>query len=427
MNVSDMAAPGIRLYYNGSKQEVEIPASCAVEIVKPKIIHPSMGEDDIIQAALEHPTDSISLSNFIEENNSFLLVLNDHARATPTSKILKHVLPLLAGKKFGVIIASGTHELPSEEDLRNLILGEFYDELRKRLVFHDSKNDEFLNLGETQRGTPILVNKIVSEYEAFIPINSIEPHYFAGFTGGRKSLLPGICAFETIEKNHGMALLDESRLMALHGNPLHEDFEEATRVIIESHPTFAINVVFDGAHNIAGVFAGNIFTQLYKGAELAKEIYSPLVNQSPDVVISVVHSPLDQNLYQAQKGFESCLLTLKPGGILILVASCYDGIGPEDYAQMLQSGESPKDLADKFEEIKVNYKLGWHKVGSIPPFLADRELWMVTLLDKSNLDRMFIKGFDSLQDAVDYAVAEKGENCRFLIVEDSANVCPILR
>ncbi len=422
-----MAAPEIELYYNGSKQEVKIPASCTVEIIRPKVIHTSMGEDEIIQTALDHPTDSISLSKFIEENDSFLLILNDHARATPTPKILKHVLPLLAGKEFGVIIASGTHGLPTEEDLKNQILGEFYDDLRKQLIFHDSKNDDFLNLGETSRGTPILVNKIISEYEAFIPINSIEPHYFAGFTGGRKSLIPGICAFEAIEKNHSMALLDEARMLALRGNPLHEDFEEAAGVIIEGHPTFAINVVFDGAHNIAGVFAGNIFTQLYKGAELAKDIYSPIVNQSPDVVISVVHSPLDQNLYQAQKGFESCLLTLQPGGILILVASCYDGIGPDDYAQMLQSGKSPSDLAAKFEEIKVNYKLGWHKVGSIPPFLAERELWMVTRLDKTNLDRMFIKGFDSIQEAVDNAVAEKGQDCRFLIVEDSANVCPTHR
>ena len=422
-----MAATKLRLYYNSSKQEVKIPASCTVEIVRPKVIHSVIDEDDIIRTAFDHPTDSISLSNFIEKYDSFLLVLNDHARATPTPKILKHVLPLLAGKEFGVIIASGTHGLPTEEDLKNQILGEFYDELRKRLVFHDSKNDDFLDLGKTRRGTPILVNKIVSEYDAFIPINSIEPHYFAGFTGGRKSFLPGISAYESIEKNHSMALLEEARIMALRGNPLHEDLEEAAKVIIEGHPTFAINVVLDGAHNIAGVFAGNIFKQFYKGTELAKEIYSPNVNQSPDVVISVVHSPLDQNLYQAQKGFESCLLTLSPGGILILVASCYDGIGPEDYAQMLHSGKSPSDLAAKYEEIKMNYKLGWHKVGSIPPFLADKELWMVTLLDKSSLDRMFIKGFDSLQEAVDHAVAEKGQDCRFLVVEDSANVCPILR
>jgi len=421
-----MVAPRLRLYYNGSKQEVEIPASCTVEVVRPKVISTPMNENDIIETAFKYPTDSISLSNFIEKYDSFLLVLNDHARSTPTPKILKHVLPLLVGKKFGVIVASGTHVLPSEEDLRNQILGDFYDELRKRLVFHDSKNDDFLNLGKTRRGTPILVNKIVSEYEAFIPINSIEPHYFAGFTGGRKSFLPGISAYESIEKNHSMALLDEARIMALHGNPLHEDLEEAARVIVEGHPTFAINVVLDGAHNIAGVFAGNIFKQFYKGTELAKEIYSPNVNQIPDVVISVVHSPLDQNLYQAQKGFESCLLTLRPGGILILAASCYDGIGPKDYAQMLQSGKSPSDLAAKYEEIKVNYKLGWHKVGSIPPFLADKELWMVTLLDKSSLDRMFIKGFDSLQEAVDYAVVKKGQDCKFLVVEDSANVCPIL-
>jgi nickel-dependent lactate racemase len=415
------------IYYNGFNEGVQIPDSCQVEVVEPKVVKRTASEDDLIRGAIGNPIDAKPLKEFIDENESFLVIVNDHARPTPTPKILKHVMPLLRGKRFGFIVACGTHGPPSEDDLRNLILGEFYDELREDLTIHDAKTADFVNLGKTSKGTSIDINKIINEYQAFIPINSIEPHYFAGFTGGRKSFLPGISAYESIEENHSMALLEESKIMALKGNPLHEDFEEATRIILEDRPTFAINVVLDGEHNIVGAFSGEIFKQLYEGAKLAEEIYSPVAETTPDVLVSVVHSPLDQNLYQAQKGFESCLLAVKPGGILILVASCYDGIGPDDYTEMLQSGSSPEDLAAKFEEIKVNYQLGWHKVGSIPPFLIDKDLWMVTKLEQDSLDRMFIKGFKTAQEAIDAAIAKKGPNINFLVVKDSGNVCPRIK
>jgi len=412
------------IYYNGSNEEIEIPDSCQVEVVEPKVVKLAASEENLILTAINYPIESKSLKDFIDENESFLVIVNDHARPTPTPKILKHVMPLLRGKRFGFVVACGTHDPPSEEDLRELILGEFYDELREDLVIHKSKSGDFIDFGKTSRGTPILVNKIAEEYKAFIPINSIEPHYFAGYTGGRKSFIPGISSYDTIEANHSMALLEETKIMALKDNPLHEDFEEGVRTILEGRPTFAINVVLDGDHNIVGAFGGDIFKQLYEGAKLAKEIYSPVVEKTPDVLISVVHSPFDQNLYQAQKGFENCLLAVKPRGIMILVASCYDGIGPDDYAGMLQSGSSPEDLAAKFEEIKVNYQLGWHKVGSIPPFLVDKELWMVTQLEQDSLDRMFFKGFKSVQKAIDAAIKKKGPNTTFLVVKDSANVCP---
>lgn len=414
------------IYYNGSDEKVEVPDSCHVEIVEPKVVKLDVSEDDLILGAVSNPVQSKPLKEFIDEYESFLVIVNDHARPTPTPKVLKHVMPLLREKRFGFIVACGTHNPPSEDDLRNLILGEFYDELREDLIIHDSKTAEFVDLGKTSRGTSILVNKIIENYQAFIPINSIEPHYFAGYTGGRKSFLPGISSYDSIEENHSMALLDESKIMALEGNPLHEDFEEATRIILEGRPTYAINVVLDGEHNIAGAYGGDIFKQLYMGAELAKEIYSPVAKTTPDVLVSVVHAPLDQNLYQAQKGFESCLLAVKPGGIMILVASCYDGVGPDDYAAMLQSGSSPEDLATKFEEIKVNYQLGWHKVGSIPPFIIDKELWMATRLEQDTLDKMFIRGFKNVQEAIDAAIEKKGPKIKFLVVKDSANVCPTI-
>ena len=223
-----------------------------------------------------------------------------------------------------------------------------------------------------------------------------------------------------------MALLEESKIMVLEGNPLAEDLEEAARIVVKGHPTFAVNVVLDGAQNIVTVVAGDIFKQLHEGAEVAQSIYSPVAKSVPDILISVVHAPLDQTLYQAQKGFENTRLAVGPGGIMILVAACYDGIGPEDYAGMLQSAESPEELSAKFEEIKVHYQLGWHKVGAIPPFLADREIWMVTEIDNDNLDRMFFRGFDSIQEAIDAAIERKGDSSNILIVKDSGMVCPAI-
>jgi nickel-dependent lactate racemase len=417
----------IRVYYDGHEIKSNAPNGCIVEEIEPLTLHTDKTEEEIITESLEHPISSPSLDKFLSKYDSILIIVNDHARATPTPKILKQVLPYLNGKRIGLIIASGTHPLPSEDDIKELVLGEFYSELRKSLVLHNSKaKEDFVAMGVTRRGTKIRVNKIIDEYDAIIAINSIEPHYFAGFTGGRKSFLPGISAYETVEANHSMALLDEARILSLKGNPLHEDLEEAVHFITKNHPTFGINVVLDGTHKVVGSFAGSIFEQLYKGAELAKKVYAPIITNPPDVLISVVHSPLDQNLYQAQKGFENCLLALKPGGIMILVASCYDGIGPDDYASMLQSSKTPEELAQRFEEIKKHYQLGWHKVGSIPAFLKDKELWMVTRLPERTLRRMFIRGFKSLQSAIDEALEKEGKESRILVVHDSANVCPVL-
>ena len=416
----------IELLYKGVQELVAIRDSHRVERVRPRTVDVHVTDENLIRNAIRAPIDSVSLQDFISSYKSFLIIVNDHARPTPTPKIIKVLLPFLENKKFKIVVASGTHKSPSEDDLRTLILGDFYDRLRKVTVLHDSKSGGFTTVGTTTRGTVVMLNGVINDFEGIIAINSIEPHYFAGFTGGRKSFLPGLAAYDTIEANHSMALLEESCIMNLKSNPLHLDLEEAAQMVAQNHPIFAINVVLDGTGKIAGAFAGDVVKQLYVGAKLATEIYSPTIENEPDILIAVVNPPLDQNLYQAQKGFENCRMTVKSGGIMILIASCYDGIGPKDYAEMLQSGQTVEELAMKFEQIKTNYQLGWHKVGSIPPFLVDKQLWIVSDIPKAVLSRMFIKGFSSIQDALDAAVREKGENTNILIIEDSASVCPTL-
>ena len=415
----------IKVYYDGGQRTISLPQNCHVETVKPMTVELEKTQDEIIAESLRAPIDSLTLEEFCSKYTSFLLILNDDARPTPTPRILSHVLPLIKGKDLGIVVACGTHPPPSEDDIKSIILGEHYESLRSRLKLHDAKGSSFTDMGTTTRGTRVSINSLVRDFDAIIAINSIEPHYFAGFTGGRKSFIPGIARYDTIEANHSMALLEEASIMHLNGNPLHEDLEEAARHVSEAVPTFAVNVVLDGSRRVAGAFAGNIISQLYVGAELARRLYSSAIEQLPDVLISVVHSPLDQTLYQAQKGFENCRHALRPGGIMILVASCHDGIGPTDYAGMMQSGSTVKDLADKFESAKKNYRLGWHKVGSIPGFLLNNQLWMVSRIGLAELARMHVRGFSDLQDAAYEALRLKGPNPRIVIVEDSGNVCPV--
>ncbi|TFG07518.1 nickel-dependent lactate racemase [Candidatus Thorarchaeota archaeon] len=415
----------MKVEYSGSEEEIEIPDTCNVNVVKPKSVETSKSESTMIRDALSDPIESVSFEEFTENHESFLVIVNDHARRTPTPVVLKEILPFLQDQEFKIIIASGTHARPSEEDIRELILGEFYDELRNSVILHSAKESEMFELGESSRGTPLRFNAIVNDFEAFIPINSIEPHYFAGFTGGRKSLFPGIAEYGTVEANHSMALLEEAQLLRLEGNPLHEDMEEAVRMLLEEHPTFAINIVQDGAGKVARVVAGDIFKQLYVGAETAREIYAPEIDRPAEIVLSVVHSPLDQDLYQGAKGFENTRMAVKDGGILILVAACPGGIGSEDYERMMTSAESVEEMYQKFLEVKEDYELGWHKVGSIPPFLDKNDLWIVTEMPEEKVCSMHMKGFDSVQAAIDAAIDKLGTDIDVLVVHDSGNVSPV--
>lgn len=414
------------ILYAGEETTVEIPDSCGVHVVEPQAVDIDKDAPNIIEEALESPIDAPRFEDFIDSHDSFLLIVNDYARRTPTPEILKVVLPYLEDKDFKIVVASGTHAKPTEKDLREQILGWFYDELKDRVVLHDCKNDEMVDYGETSRGTPLKFNKTITEFEAVIAINSIEPHYFAGYTGGRKSILPGIAEYMTVERNHSMALGERANVLRLKGNPLHEDMEEAVGKLVSDYPTFAINVIQDGEGRIVGAVAGDIFKQLYKGAELAEEIYAPSIDKKFDFLISVVYPPLDHDLYQGAKGFENTKMAVREGGIMALMVACPGGIGNEEYTEMMQCADSVEGLVERFKEMQEHYELGAHKIGSIPPFLANRELWMVTEMSQETVESINLKKAASLQAAVDKAYEKLGPEMDVLIVRDSGMVVPRL-
>jgi nickel-dependent lactate racemase len=258
-----------------------------------------------------------------------------------------------------------------------------------------------VDLGTTRNGTPILLNKRLFEVDRIIATGSVEPHYFAGFTGGRKAFLPGIAAYKTIQANHKQALSDAAHSLALEGNPVHEDMIDALPLI--KAPVFSLMTVLDKEQRLAAATAGDLIASFYAAVEIVRKIFCVRVPAKADIVVSVAKFPMDIDLYQSQKAIDNGAAALKDGGTLILVSICRDGIGDETYANLLASAQSP---ADALTRIREGYKLGYHKAAKMAAVSARATVQAVTELPAERLASMFIESAPSPQAALDEALAK---------------------
>ncbi|MDR1586236.1 MAG: nickel-dependent lactate racemase [Treponema sp.] len=398
----------VTLPYLNTTFPLEFPDENLLAIAEPNAFNASGSTEEILAEALAHTAGEgkgkgQSLDAFLSGCEKLLILVNDATRPTPTETILKSLLPAIkaAGidwKHCTILVATGAHRKPSEEEYRQ-ILGIYYDSLRNSCIAHDARNDdEMLDFGSTRNGTPILLNKRLFEAGRIIVTGSVEPHYFAGFTGGRKAFLPGIAAYRTIQENHKQALSPAARSLALEGNPVHEDMMDALPLI--KAPVFAIMTVLDKDQGVAAATAGDLMGSFLRAVDVAKKIFSVSVPAKADIVVSVAKFPMDIDLYQSQKAIDNGAAALKDGGTLILVSSCRDGIGDEAYANLLSSASSPADVMAK---IREGYKLGYHKAAKMAAISERAVISAVSELSEERLKSVFIHKEQTPQAALDEA------------------------
>ena len=401
---------------------LKLDRRCNVEVVSPKE-GKGRNEANLIKTAINNPTGIKPFPDFIRSCNKILIIVNDATRATPTRKIMKQIMPLMKKKDITVIVATGAHRAPTEEEYK-LILGEFYEELKERITYNDARNKIAMKFyGVTRRGTRVFVNNIIEKNDCLIVIGSTEPHYFAGFTGGRKGIVPGIATYETIEHNHSFAIHPDARILKLEGNPVHEDLTEATLLAVRDIPVFAINTVLDKNHNLYACTAGDLVKSHLESVKFAKEVFTVNVKSKADIVIAITNPPLDINLYQAQKSLENVRLVIRERGIIILVAKCPEGIGPRNFYDLLVSEKTPSEVIKK---IVNNYKLGYHKSGKLVTLLEKSLIYAVTELNASILEKIGMHKFSSLEEAIKDAIKKVERHpCDILFVKDAAMLVPI--
>ncbi len=405
----------IRLPYGKESIDVDLPESGIEAFIEPNEVS---GHIDAVQAvleALENPSGSGSFQNFLSAAGRLIVIVNDATRPTPTALILETVSDLLQASAAEFIIATGAHRAPAEEEL-GFIFGSTLERFRGKISVHDARTDEMFMLGTTSRGTEVLLNAKIKQADRILIIGSVEPHYFAGFTGGRKGLLPGVAAFSTIEQNHRLALLPGARTLALSGNPVHEDMLEACRMVDKN--IFSIMTVLDRRQQIYSVAAGGLNEAFSSAVEKALEVFAVPIERKADVVIACAKYPMDIDLYQSQKAIENAGLALKPGGTLVLVSACRDGVGDDTFSRLLSSCDKPEAV---FSKISEGYRLGYHKAARLAELSAQIRLMAYTGLDPEVLESIFIEPVADLQKLLDELI-EAGN--RIVIMPDASVTVP---
>ncbi|MHB8869386.1 MAG: nickel-dependent lactate racemase family protein [Thermoleophilia bacterium] len=352
---------------------------------------------------------------------TILVLVNDATRPTPSGRVIEIIADRFRGRDVEFMVATGAHKVPGETELEQIFGRAMRERFLDRISSHDARyQDDLVHLGETSRGTPVWVNKHLASATDVLLINSVEPHYFAGYTGGRKSIFPGVAGFETIQGNHKLALDPAADNLALEGNPVHEDMMEMMGMLSEKR-MYSIQMVLDHQHRIHQAYAGDLDESWRAAVDHADGHYVVDLSHRYDVVVAAAPYPMDYDLYQSQKALENGSLALKDGGVLILVSKCRHGIGDETFFNLMARASTPDEV---MASIVGDYVLGYHKAARLALIANRGEMWGVTSLPDEELEAAFIRPFPSVQKAVDSALARKGPDAKVLFLMDASITVP---
>jgi len=324
-----------------------------VSIHEPDIIEPSKA----YKAILKKPLGSLPLSKRLSSNDRVVIIVSDITRDVPTKDIFPYLMEELiqAGIKYKnitVLIALGVHRKNTIKEIESII-GKKWSECLRVKNHNAFDYNELVYLGNTSHKTPVWVNKEVVAADFCIAIGKIEPHEFAGFSGGSKSVLPGVCGEDTIKINHRPELIlhKNSKPGILTGNIIREDMNEAAKI---AGLDFIINVVLNKEGNLLAAFAGDPYIAHEEGCKFLKSFIKIEIDESPDIIITSPGKPLNINLYQSLKAIIALEPIISSKTKIIFYSSCRDGLGSDDMLLPFISNDSIHSVIDK---IKSEYTI----------------------------------------------------------------------
>ena len=314
---------------------------------------PPAAADALVRAALAAPIGSPSLEELSRGKRRVVLIASDHTRPVPSRAIVPAMLAAIRRgnpeAEITILIATGCHRGTTRAELEE----KFGPALvaQERIAVHDCDDEaNLVSLGTLPSGGALRLNRLAAEADLLVSEGFIEPHFFAGFSGGRKSVLPGVCARETVLANHCAAFLSHpcARAGCLDGNPLHRDMLWAAR---RAQLAFIVNVVLNTRHEVIGAFAGDCDAAHRAGAEFLAGLCQAPACRADIVLTTNGGHPLDQNIYQAVKGMSTAELACRAGGVIIIAAACGDGHGGQVFADTFASGRAPAEILRAIEAV----------------------------------------------------------------------------
>ncbi len=401
-------------------QRVDIPSAINVrELTANRDIEFNESDADV-KLALENPIGSKRLKEIVKPGEKIVIITSDITRPMPTYKVLPVLIEELeAGgikaSDITLVFALGSHRKHTPEEQKRLA-GEL---AYSKINVVDSDVNDCVHMGTTANGTPVDITRVVAEADRRIALGNIEFHYFAGYSGGYKAIMPGVSTPAAIQSNHKLMIKPESCAGRLEGNPVREDIEEAGAIC---GLDFILNVVLDEHKNIVKVVCGDPIKAHREGASFLDKLYTKEIDSGADIVIvSQGGAPKDLNLYQTQKALDNSKHAVKDGGIIILIGSCAEGYGEHTFEDWMLNSESPDALVNR---IRENFVLGGHKAAAIGMVLQRAEIYLVSDMDPELVKRSFMKPYTCAQQAFDDALAKLGKTADVITMPYGGSVLP---
>ncbi len=408
--------------YGKRPQPLTVGDENLLGVLAPNAVEASLTGEAEVKRALQNPIGTGRLRDLVKPGEKIAIVTSDITRPVPSSLILPSVLDelYLAGVKaqdITVVFALGSHRVQTDWEKRKLAGERAYNEVR--LI--DGDVNDCVRLGETSRGTPIDITRAVAEADRRVCLGNIEYHYFAGYSGGAKAIMPGVATRDTIQANHRRMIEPGAVAGELDHNPLRQDIEEVGKFCPID---FIVNVVLDEHKQIINAVAGHAVEAHRAGCRFLDKIYAVAIERRADIVIaSQGGSPKDLNLYQTQKALDNAKHAVRDGGVIILVGACGEGLGEETFEQWLIDAEKPSDL---IERIKKDFRLGGHKAAAIAMVLERADVYLVSDMEPEFVKRIFLTPFSNVQDALDAAIRKLGPASQVLVMPYAGSTLPKL-
>jgi nickel-dependent lactate racemase len=415
------------LPYGKTEVCVRVPARNLLGTIEAKPVPAAPDQKAEVERALKEPIGTKRLSEIATSTSRVAIVVDDATRKAPSERMLLPALAELnsAGVKdenITVIFGCGTHRAVKPEEAVELVGEEAFK--RVKVISHCCTDNDLVHIGTTKTyGNKIMVNRAFAEADVRVLLGDINYHYYAGYGGGRKSVLPAVSGAQSIQHNHAMLTNANARTGNLENNPVHIDMTEAARL---AKVDFIVNVVENSKGEIVKAFAGDLEAAFMEGVKLVDEMYRVYVDRRADiVVVSAGGYPADINLYQAYKGLDNALDAVKRGGVIILVAECIEGHGNQVfYDWMTRLGE----VKAVEKEVRRNFVMGGHKALYLLKALQNHQVILVSSMPDFYAQTIFkLKTARAVNDALNEAFKLAGSAARVWALPQGDHILPVYK
>jgi len=387
-------------------------------------------EEKAIKDSLQNPIGTKRLSSIANLKDAIIsIVVNDITRPSPTKLFLNTLVEELkiggaSEKNIRVVVATGCHRGNTKEELE-LMIGK--ENVERFYVENHICNDEnkLEYIGETNCGCPIVINKTVAKSDVRILTGVIVPHHSAGFSGGRKSIVPGVAGIDTLKRHHSMPIRPYNPAMGfMEENPFHKiSLEIAKKLGVN----FILNVVQNSKKETIAAVAGDLEKAHKAGVDISRKNSEIKIKERAEIVVTSPGGfPRDINLYQSQKAVSVAERVVKENGVIILVANCQEGIKKGDFLDWMLSAKNPKEIIDRF--LEEGYTLtGSHKAFLFARALVNKKIIVVTEnIEEDVLNKMFMERATSLEEAISMALEYCGSHSKIYCLPKAINLIPII-